>query len=276
MGCCSVNLVKEDINIRQQKINLNLNTKFHRKELIRAQSLINLISRIRNKIIFLYHKLIYDTGACLFLNPTIVHCFQTILYKISSEFEGKLENFNIEYIEDPPYLKIEKESLTEESLNLINELFSFIIELKSYKTIIKQIDKETPSLLYLISENKENISLENINNINKGIELFQDLIKIREDILNLYKYQVRELITRKDSYCEEINKIGEEAFQKNINDIYEITLLKNNNLNVDKDYQMYKSIKEAKKNIKKIIEQEFNDDIINSHESIIEAQKEEL
>jgi len=39
---------------------------------------------------------------------------------------------------------------------------------------------------------------------------------------------------------------------------------------------MYKSIKEAKKNIKKIIEQEFNDDIINSHESIIEAQKEEL
>ena len=276
MGCCSVNLVKEDINIRQQKINLNLNTKFHRKELIRAQSLINLISRIRNKIIFLYHKLIYDTGACLFLNPTIVHCFQTILYKISSELEGKLENFNIEYIEDPPYLKIEKESLTEESLNLINELFSFIIELKSYKTIIKQIDKETPSLLYLISENKENISLENINNINKGIELFQDLIKIREDILNLYKYQVRELITRKDTYCEEINKIGEEAFQKNINDIYEITLLKNNNLNVDKDYQMYKSIKEAKKNIKKIIEQEFNDDIINSHESIIEAQKEEL
>ena len=276
MGCCSVNLVKEDINIRQQKINLNLNTKFHRKELIRAQSLINLISRIRNKIIFLYHKLIYDTGACLFLNPTIVHCFQTILYKISSELEGKLENFNIEYIEDPPYLKIEKESITEESLNLINELFSFIIELKSYKTIIKQIDKETPSLLYLISENKENISLENINNINKGIELFQDLIKIREDILNLYKYQVREIITRKDSYCEEINKIGEEAFQKNINDIYEITLLKNNNLNVDKDYQMYKSIKEAKKNIKKIIEQEFNDDIINSHESIIEAQKEEL
>ena len=238
MGCCSVNLVKEDINIRQQKINLNLNTKFHRKELIRAQSLINLISRIRNKIIFLYHKLIYDTGACLFLNPTIVHCFQTILYKISSEYEGKLENFNIEYIEDPPYLKIEKESLTEESLNLINELFSFIIELKSYKTIIKQIDKETPSLLYLISENKENISLENINNINKGIELFQDLIKIREDILNLYKYQVRELITRKDSYCEEINKIGEEAFQKNINDIYEITLLKNNNLNVDKDFEL--------------------------------------
>ena len=36
---------------------------------------------------------------------------------------------------------------------------------------------------------------------------------------------------------------------------------------------MYKTIKEAKKNIQQILEEENNDDIISSHESIIEEYK---
>ena len=278
MGCSSANLVREDTKLKQQNIYLNIDAKFHKNELIHAQSLINLISRIRNKIIYCYHKLIYHTGACLFINPTIVHCFKTILYKISSEYEGKIENCKIEYIEDPPFLKVvEPLSLTKESNNLINELFNFIVELRSFKAIINQINKETPNLLYLINESKENISPENINNINKGIELFNDLIKLREEILYMYKFQVKEFVMKKEIYFIEINLIGEEAFKEKKTDIYEITLLKKNIVDEnDKDYQMYKSIKEAKKNMEKIINQEFNDEILDSHESIIETQKEEL
>ena len=37
---------------------------------------------------------------------------------------------------------------------------------------------------------------------------------------------------------------------------------------------MYKSIKDAKKNMEKIMKEEKNDEIINSHESIIEAYEE--
>ena len=198
MGCSSVNSIEEDVKLRQKNINLNINTHHHKKDLIHAQSLINLISRIRNKMIYLYHKLIYDTGACLYLNPTIAHCLKSVLYKVSCDLEGKFENAGMEYMEDPPYLKIpNKNEIKKETKDLLTELFNFIVEIKNYKTIIKQIDRETPGLLYLIFENKENVSSENIDNINKGIELFKEMTNLRTSIINkykLHKYAVRNKI----------------------------------------------------------------------------------
>ena len=275
MGCSSVNYVKDDINLRQEKILLNMETNYHKKELIHAQSLINLISRIRNKMIYLYHKLIYDTGACLYYNPTIKHCFNSVFYKLSSDLEGKIENAGIEYIEDPPYLKVENTyNLTEQGKCLLNQLFNFIVEIKSYKSIIKQIDKETPGLLYLVCENKENVSNENIENINRGIELFKNTINIRNEIINTYKFQVREYFTRKDIYFNKLNEIGEKAFNEKIKDIYDIILMTRDNDNKGEN-KMYRSIKEAKHHMEKILEKEINDDIINSNDSIIIEKKEE-
>ena len=275
MGCSSVSYVKDDINLRQEKILLNIETNYHKKELIHAQSLINLISRIRNKMIYLYHKLIYDTGACLYYNPTIKHCFNSVFYKLSSDLEGKIERAGIEYIEDPPYLKVENTNyLTEQGKCLLNQLFNFIVEIKSYKSIIKQIDKETPGLLYLVCENKENVSSENIENINRGIELFKNTINIRNEIINIYKLQVREYFTKKDTFFKNLNEIGEKAFNEKIKDIYDIILMTRDSDNKEEN-KMYKSIKEAKHHMEKILDKEINDDIINSHDSIIIEQKEE-
>ena len=269
MGCSSVNSVEEDIKLRQKNIFLNTNQIHHKKDLIHAQSLINLISRIRNKMIYLYHKLIYDTGACLYLNPTIAHCLKSVLYKISCDLEGKFENSEMEYIEDPPYLRIKnKAQIKKETKDLLTELFNFIIEIKNYKTIIKQIDKETPGLLYLIFENKENVSSENIDNINKGIELFKEMTNLRTSIINKYKLQVRDFLYRKEEFIRNINLIGKKAYELGMFDIYEINLL-NRDIGQNGN-SMFKSIKEAKKNMEKILKEEKNDEIINSHESIIE------
>ena len=275
MGCSSVNLVEDDIKLRQKNINLNTNSRHHKKDLIHAQSIINLISRIRNKMIYLYHKLIYDTGACLYINPSVEHCLKCVLYKISYHLRGKLNVTHIEYIEDPPYLKlINLDNLEKDTKSLITELFSFIVEIKNYKAIIKQIDKETPGLLYLIFENKENIYSENINNINKGIELFKEMTNLRTGIINKYKMQIRDFIYRKEEFLRNINKIGKKAYDEKISDIYEINFL--NRYNRDNPYEMYKSIKEAKINLEKILKEEKNDDIINSHGNIIEDNEENL
>ena len=40
MGCSSVNLVEDDIKLRQKNINLNTNSRHHKKDLIHAQSII--------------------------------------------------------------------------------------------------------------------------------------------------------------------------------------------------------------------------------------------
>ena len=278
MGCTSPTFVREDINLKQEQIILNVNTNYHKKELTHAQSLINLISRIRNKIIYLYHKLIYDTGACLFLNPTIKHCFKSILYKISTDLEGKLKYEQIQCIEDPPYMKINNiDTISKNGNDLLNDFLNFIVEIKSYKLIIKQIDKETPGLLYLINENKENISSENINNINKGIELFKNMIIIRNDIILIYKSQLRDYLTQKEKFIDEINKIGAKAFELHLTDIYDIVLLKKDDIHKDNaEDRMHNSIKDAKKNMEGILTKEINDEIINSHESIIIEKKEDF
>ena len=222
--------------------------------------------------------MIYDTGAFLFTNPTIVHCFKAVFYKISTDLEGKLDQYMIDSIEDPPFLIIiNKENLPQDTQDLINELFNFIIELKSYKTILKQIDKETPGLLYLVFENKANISSKNINNINKGIELFRSMVSVRNDIMNKYIRQVRDYFSNKEDYLKNINIVGEMAYKNEKKNINEIVFLSKDIKDIiekkDLNYQMYNSIEEAKKYMLKIIEQETNEDIVNSHESIIIEQK---
>jgi len=272
MGCTSFQSISEINDYQQESIKLDMSNNI--KGLSHANSLIKLITRIRNKIIYLYHKLIYDTGACIFIKPNIAQCLKCILYKVSSEFEGKLENANIQHRDDPPYLVLSKEiPLSDKSLFLFNELFNFIIEIISYKTIIKQIDKETPELLYLIYESKNKLSNKNIELINKGMELFKNIKSIKYEILSIYKNQVYEFVYRKSKFYEEINEIGRYAYENNITDIYEIAMIQKEfikNDNNKNEMKMFKSVYNAKVYMENIINNEKNDDIIESHESIIE------
>ena len=276
MGCTSFNSISEINGYQQETIKLDMTNNI--KGLSHANSLINLITRIRNKIIYLYHKLLYDTGACIYIEPTIAQCLKCIFYKVSSECEGKLKNAKIQHKEDPPYLILSKEvQLSDTSLNLFNELFNFITELISYKAIIRQIEKETPELLYLIYESKYKLSNKNVQLINKGIELFKNIKSLKFDILTDYKNQIYEFVLRNDKFCEEIDEVGRYANQNNITDIYEIVMIEkkiekktNQKDGIKKEMKMFKNVYNAKIYMENIINIEKNDDIIKSHESIIE------
>lgn len=273
MGCTSHNDTTEINDYQQEKIELDKTNNI--KELSHANSLINLITRIRNKIIYLYHKLIYNTGACVFIKPNIEYCLKCIFYKVSSEFEGNIKNAGIAHREDPPYLQLSPViKLSEQSENLFNELFNFIIELVSYKAILKQIDKETPELLYLIYETKKKISNKNVKLIQKGIELYKNILVMKSEILNLYKIQVSDFAFRKDIYCKSIDDVGRYAFENNIYDIYEIAMIQKKfqgeNNNKNDENKMFKSVHNAKVYMENIINNEKDEEIIESHESIIE------
>jgi hypothetical protein len=163
--------------------------------------------------------------------------------------------------EDPPFLIVKREKFSKETNELITHLFDFIIKLRDYKYIIKQIEKETPKLMYIVFENNNNVSKENISKINKGMILFKELNKIRNSIIVEYKDKIFDVIMFNKDFCNEINKIGNLAFKKNITDIYEITILfkdifKKNSIkyNNKEDLIMYNNINEAKKNMKKKLE----------------------
>ena len=269
MGCSSTHLQIDGKIIKQETITLDITDNYKTKELNQAQALIQLITNIRNKIIYEYDNLIYITGACLFKNPTMSHCTKCILFKICSECQGNLNNAELTFREDPPFLKVKFEKFSEGTNNIITHLFDFVIKLRDYKIIMKQIDKETPKLMYIVFENNNKISKENIDKINKAILLFKDLNRLRSNILVEYKNQIYDLVMSNKFYLEQINKVGEIAYKKNITDIYEITMLFKDNIICDEEYinnfrreeyAMYNSIKEAKKIMeKKLINEKVED-----------------
>ena len=270
MGCSTMTYSKlEGKIIKQEKIELDISNLKKTKELAQAQNLIYLITNLRNKIIYDYDNLIYNTGACIFKYPSISHCVKCLFFKISSECEGNLNLCEFIYKEDPPFFNLNKEKISEETQNILNELFEFITNLKDYRVLIKQLDKEIPKLMYIVFENNNDISKENINKINNAISLFHDLAKLRNGILVEYKNQIYDLIMSNTNFCLPINQIGKLAIEKNIKDKYEIAFLlkqfKNDNNFMsyfkDEDMTLYKNINEAKEIMKKkLIQEKLEDD----------------
>lgn len=281
MGCGSPLLRIDGKIIQQENIKLDITSHHKNKELVQAQLLINLITNIRNKIIYEYDNLIYLSGACLFKNPTITHCTRCILYKICSECQGDINKAGFFQREDPPFLLVKKEKFSKETNELISLLFDFIIKLRDYKFIVKQIEKETPKLMYIVFENNNNVSKENISKINKGIILFKELNKIRNSIIVEYKDKIFDVIYFNKKFCNEINKIGNLAIKKKLTDIYEITMLfkdiidkKDIKSNSKEDLHMYNSINEAKKIMEKKLKNEKVGEIDQSFLKILENSSE--
>ena len=262
MGCSNATSVLENYNLQQtKKINLIINE--NEKNLNDVQNLIFLIIKIRNRIIYQYHKLIYSCAACLYYKPSITRCLRNIFFKISCELKGKFEECKIDYIENIPYIQILNENLSNEINEKINELLNFIIELNDYKILIDKIDKESPQLFYLEFENKDNISDKNIKKIHFSIQLFEQLKKIRQKLLKEYKEEIYFLFKNKKIYCDKIiNIIGLDAYNKGLNDIYEIGILNNrNDKRASDNEQMYNKIENAKSNWEIILKNDFDKDI---------------
>lgn len=259
MGCSSPPPSYNNTQIiRQENITLDINSENPSEDLSHAQSLINLITLVRNNIIYKYHQIIYKSGACVYKSPTIVNCIKSIFYKISSELGGQFEKIGAKIIEDPPYLRIfpEKE-ISQVTQDLLQEFLGFIIKLTYYQKFFKQIDKETAQLFYLIHEDKE-ISEENVKKINQGLYLFKDMIKLRYTVLKKYREEMSEFSHRNYGYCNRINIIGKKAYEKKITDIYEICMLeKENSTN---NGEMFKNVQQAKSFMEKIISTEVNYD----------------
>lgn len=283
MGCSSMTYSRMDGKIiKQEKIQLDINNIKKNKELLQAQNLIHLITFLRNKIIFEYDNLIYNTGACIFKSPNIMHCVQCLFYKISADCGGNLNSAQFTFKEDPPFFSINEKNISDETKNILNDLMEFITKLKDYRILIKQLDKETPKLMYIVFENSNDVSKDNLNKINKAISLFQDLTKLRNVILMEYKNEIYDLIMSNNSYCLPINKIGNLAIEKNIKDKYEIAFLFNQFKKDEKfmnhfrneDMSIYKSINEAKEIMKKKLEQEkIQDEDILKENDIINDNK---
>ena len=155
---------------------------------------------------------------------------------------------------------------------LLSKLFAFMEQLRDYKIIIKHLDKDIPKLMYIVFENNNKISKENIDKINKGISLFKNLSDFRIKIIKQYRNQISDLAMGNSDFYNQINTIGKLAYEKNITDIYEIAMLckknilenKNFNYHNKEEWEMHNDINGAKKNMEKKLQSEKFEDV-NSH-----------
>lgn len=265
MGCGSIDLRLDGKVFRQENIELDTSNFYKNKELSQAQELIKLITNLRNNIIYEFDNLILITGACLFKNPDMSHCTKCILFKICSESKGDIKNAEFIYNEDLPFFKLNKiEEYSQETKDLISKLFAFIGNLRDYKIFLRHLDKEIPKLMYIVFENNNKISKENIDKINKAILLFKNLSDFRIKIIKQYKNQISDLAMGNCDFYNQINIIGKLAYEKNITDIYEITMLCKKNIKESKNFhyhnreewEMHNDINGAKKNMEKKLQSE--------------------
>ena len=269
MGCGGYNSTL--LNNSDKTLNKNSKNDYLYNSIKSSLSLVKLINKLKNKILFNYHNILHVTAGCLFKNYdlSIGECLYNILYKISNELNGKIELSEIEYTENLPFLKINFDKISEESKNLLNQLFNFINELYSYRGIIHQIDKETPQLIYLSVEKKENLSKDVIDKINDGLETFKKISEFRESLLNKYLNTAYDLLFSKKKFFLKINQIGNKSFKMGLKDIYDISFLQYETDENNKN-KMYKNIETAKKNILKLIMKEKDLEQSLDTDSIIE------
>ena len=236
MGCgCSIPVQSTDLSLLNEPLDYNLNliepSSMEDAQLNalfkRASSILETFEEYRENIVDKFDYIIYKTGACIFTNPTIVHCVNNIWYKISMEYDCDISKANITYIEDPPYMSMRITSeITEETQKIVKSLEKYITYLRSIKTSIKQLENALAELIYLVNEvtfptNNQKCYI-NKSKITKGVRMFPELTQFYRQLLQMFRYEVYSFSKRREDFGEKINKIAKLAKNNGCKNIYQV------------------------------------------------------
>ena len=92
MGCGSTHTLPEEALLKPMTLSLVL-PKTSSSSLNHAFAILRSITKFRNRFLLIYHKLLYTTGACVFINPTIILCVHCVFYKIDRLDRGRWRLF---------------------------------------------------------------------------------------------------------------------------------------------------------------------------------------
>jgi len=230
MGCCgasqdlSTEIINNPLNynIKLEKITSNSNDLTTKVYFIMES-----FENIREKIVDFFDILIYKTGACCFTYPTIIHVLYSIWYKISYDLNGKIEDANIKFIEDSPYMDLSFKNLKNSTISNINLLFEYINNLRNLRIPLKNLDSNIAELIYFIKENNEHNEMSKYE-IQQAINMFPELISFYNSTLKKYKHEIFLFNIKRIDYCYRINLIGNEGIKQYENigdDVYKLIFL---------------------------------------------------
>lgn len=249
MGCCgasrsigtSSSILNAPLNFKLPQVesftstNKELNTIFQR-----ASCIMESFENIREKVVDNLDILMYKTAACVYHNPSIVHCLNNIWYKISCDLNGKIEEVNLKYIEDSPFMNMNLKNVHSDTIKLVELLFDYINSLRSIKTTLKQMENSLAELIYLLNENSfpqsNQICEFNKNKIHQAIKMFPELHNFYNLVLQKYRYEIYLFIMKKEEYIYKINLLGKEAYSLGYNDIYQVSFLYKKFMKVRPEY----------------------------------------
>lgn len=236
MGCgCSIPVQSTDNSLLNEPLDCNLNyidsssMEYEQLNTLfkRASSILKTFEEYREQIVDKFDSIVYKTGACIFTKPTIVHCVNSIWYKISLEYDCNISQANITYVEDPPYLSMRlAPQVSEDTKKIVTLLEEYVTYLRSIKTSMKQLENALAELIYLINEVTFPINNQrcyvNKMKITKGVRMFPELTQFYRQLLQMFRYEVYMCCKRKDEYSDKINKVAKIAKDKGCKNIYQV------------------------------------------------------
>jgi hypothetical protein len=211
-----------------------------------AEIIIEVVEDFREIVFDKLDELIFKTGACVFSKPDIATCLKCVLWKISADNYGSINNSNILFLEDEPFIKIKDGEIKDDTKEIFNSLLEYISNLFSLKIKIKNVDLKIPELIFMLSEINQKFFMNNfisnklpyVSSINdkniiyhyiiKNNKKIMNTIEIFPNLLNVYNSNVDKInfeieIIKKDSdYLINVDKVGKNAFSNNIDGVYEI------------------------------------------------------
>lgn len=219
------------------------------------------IEKVRQNIIDSLDEIILETGTYVFSSPTIVNCFHCVLYLIAFELQGDLTPLKKYYSDEPPFLILTTDKLSQRSVNLIQMIQKYIHNLIYLKITIRQIENDIPELLFMINE----LNIDEDNKINENNILISNALKIipllktiNASYIQSFQKECYYFETMKEVYEKKIQLFCKEIQVNNaVNDIGErMFLYKQLSMKypcIFSSIKMESSVKIAKKKIQKIL-----------------------
>ena len=264
MGCCGIT---HDLSSDLINIPLNYNIKILEEIPPNSNNLKNKVyyimqsfENIREQIVDFFDILIYKTGACCFTFPTIIHVLHSIWYKMSYDLNGKIENANIKYIEDSPYMELSFKNLKNSTISNIGLLFEYINNLRNLRMALKNLDSNIAELIYFIKENNEHNEMSKYE-IQQAVNMFPELVSFYNTTLKRYKHEIFLFNVKRIDYCYRINLIGSEGFKQYEyigDDVYKLIFLYKEISKKYPDELFYESLFNSEKIGKKFLEERIN------------------
>lgn len=113
----------------------------------RASEIIREVEDIRDKIIDDRDDVFEDTGACSYKEPDLQKALYGLLWKISADHKGKVNDAELEIIEHKPFIRFKSGTLSYDARRAIDSFCDYVSGIMDLHENVEALNEKSKSLV---------------------------------------------------------------------------------------------------------------------------------